>query len=597
MKHTLVKGAISIRKGYRFGVWAPHADKVFVVGTFNDWHKTRHLMKRSSDGIWMIEIPEAAPGDEYRYRIVHGDRDVSKIDPYARRVTHSAGNAIIRSPERNIQPIPFGSPSINELIIYELHIGTFANDSRKTGPGTLTDACERLPYLRDLGVNAIEIMPLAEFSGGYSWGYNPSHIFAVESDYGAPREFRKLVEKAHEQGLAVILDVVYNHFGPGDLDLWQFDGWSENGKGGIYFYNDWRSKTPWGDTRPDYGRKEVRDYIRDNAVMWFKDYNIDGLRWDMTAFIRNVYGHNNDPDNDLPDGWSLMQWINRDIKRMKSNPILVAEDLQDNPYLTKSTNENGTGFDTQWGASFVHAVRAALIEPDDAARDMETVKSAILHTYNSNVFQRIIYTESHDEVANGKARIPEEVAPGLTDSLIAKKKSALGAVMVFTCPGIPMIFQGQEFLEDRWFDDQYPLDWSKKDRLAGIHQLYKDLIALRLNRGGQTKGLTGQHVQILHLNQPENIIAWHRWESGGPKDNVVIAANYSSHNIDNYVIGMPSPGRWIIRFNSDSKKYDSAFGDVGETVVKANPVSEAEIPAQSPISIAAYSAIILSRDN
>ncbi len=514
MNSIQLKGAVPISDGYRFVVWAPHADKVYVVGTFNDWHKTRHLMHRESNGCWTLDIANAAPGDEYRYRIIRNNNEYLKIDPYARRVTHSAGNAIIRKPQRKIELKTFDMPKINELIIYELHIGTFAKDSEKTGPGTLAEAAARLPYLRDLGVNAIEIMPLAEFAGGYSWGYNPSHIFAVESDYGAPKAFEAFVEKAHKLGLAVILDVVYNHFGPDDLDLWQFDGWSENGKGGIYFYNDARSETPWGDTRPDYGRKEVRDYIRDNAVMWFKDYNIDGLRWDMTAFIRNVYGQNNDPDNDLPDGWSLMQWINSDIKRMKSNAILVAEDLQDNPYLTESADENGAGFDTQWGASFVHAVRAALIEPDDAARNMETVKNAILHTYNSNAFNRVIYTESHDEVANGKARVPEEVSPGSADSLIAKKKSALGAVMVFSVPGIPMLFQGQEFLEDRWFDDQYPLDWSKKERFAGIHQLYKDLIALRLNRSGFTKGLAGQNVQIMHLNQTENIIAWHRWESG-----------------------------------------------------------------------------------
>ncbi len=127
-----------------------------------------------------------------------------------------------------------------------------------------------------------------EFAGDRSWGYNPAHPFAIESTYGGPAGFQRFVKAAHQKGIAVLVDVVYNHFGPSDLSLWQFDGWSENGMGGIYFYQDWRANTPWGDTRPDYGRREVRQYIRDNALMWLEDYRCDGLRFDATAYIRNV---------------------------------------------------------------------------------------------------------------------------------------------------------------------------------------------------------------------------------------------------------------------------------------------------------------------
>ena len=130
-------------------------------------------------------------------------------------------------------------------------------------------------------------MPLAEFAGELSWGYNPACIFAVETDYGGPLGFKRFVKAVHQAGMGVILDVVYNHFGPSDLDLWQFDGWSENGLGGIYFYNDWRAETPWGSTRPDYGRKEVRQFIRDNAMMWLEEYHVDGLRLDMTLYMRH----------------------------------------------------------------------------------------------------------------------------------------------------------------------------------------------------------------------------------------------------------------------------------------------------------------------
>ena len=156
-------------------------------------------------------------------------------------------------------------------------------------------------------------MPAMEFAGDVSWGYNPAHIFAVESAYGGPEGFKAFIEAAHRSGIAVILDVVYNHFGPSDLDLWQFDGWSENDKGGIYFYNDWRSDTPWGDTRPDYGRSEVRQFIRDNALYWLEEYHLDGLRFDMTLYIRSVRGDEGDEGDALEEGWSLLQWINGEI--------------------------------------------------------------------------------------------------------------------------------------------------------------------------------------------------------------------------------------------------------------------------------------------
>ncbi len=127
------------------------------------------------------------------------------------------------------------------------------------------------------------------------------HASSVEESYGGPIALKRFVKAVHGAGIGVILDVVYNHFGPSDLDLWQFDGWSENGLGGIYFYSDWHAETPWGSTRPDYGRSEVRQFIRDNALMWLEEYRVDGLRFDMTLFMHHVRG-DGDPGGNLPDG-------------------------------------------------------------------------------------------------------------------------------------------------------------------------------------------------------------------------------------------------------------------------------------------------------
>ena len=266
-------GAVPYEGGKAFRLWAPHADSVYVTGSFNKWSTHDNPLAKESEGYWSADIADAKVGDEYRYIVVNGSDEISRIDPYAGEVTHSQGNAIIQNPDFDWGKVDFSIAPQNELVIYELHIGTF-NDRPGGPPGNLDKAIEKLPYLRDLGVNAIEVMPAVEFRGDFSWGYNPALIFAIESKYGGPTAFKKFVRSAHEIGLAVIFDVVYNHFGPGDLSLWQFDGWSENNKGGIYFYNDHRSQTPWGDTRPDFGRREVRRYIRDNALMWLEEFQI-----------------------------------------------------------------------------------------------------------------------------------------------------------------------------------------------------------------------------------------------------------------------------------------------------------------------------------
>ena len=258
---------------------------------------------------------------------------MSKIDPYAREVTNSVGNGVVHDPNFDWGEAFHTTPPWNEWVIYELHVGTF-NDPNPTDdrPGTFADIVRRFDHLKKLGVNCLQVMPVAEFAGDRSWGYNPAHIFAVESSYGGPKAFKEFVREAHRAGFAVILDVVYNHFGPSDLDLWRFDGWSENGGGGIYFYNDWRRETPWGDTRPDYGRPEVRQFIRDNALMWVEDYHVDGLRMDMTLYIRSVRA---DGEPNLPDGWTLLQWINGEIREKHPNTLTIAEDLQHNDWLTK----------------------------------------------------------------------------------------------------------------------------------------------------------------------------------------------------------------------------------------------------------------------
>ncbi len=589
-------GAVVVDDGVAFRVWAPFAGAVWVTGTFDDWAKDRHPLAAEGNGYWSVDVGDAGPGDLYLFVLEGADGALrQRIDPYARDVTHSDGAAIVVDPSYDWPDLDYRTPPWNEAVIYEMHIGTF-NAHPDGPPGDFTAAIERLPYLAELGVNAIQVMPPQEFPTDRSWGYNPSNLFAIESAYGGPKELKRFVAEAHRLGMAVIFDVVYNHWGPGDLDLWQFDGWSENGKGGIYFYNDWRSTTPWGDTRPDYGRPEVRQYIRDNALFWLEEYHGDGLRWDATAWIRSVYGRDHDAANDLPDGWSLMQWVHDEIASRQPWKLSIAEDLQSNPWLTAGTGAGGAGFGSQWDPRFVHPVRDALIAGSDGERSMAAVAAAVAHRDHGDPVRRVIYTESHDEVANGKARVPEEIWPGNADSWASKKRSTLGAALVMTAPGIPMLFQGQEFLEDQWFHDADPIDWSKRGRFAGIVSLYRDLIALRRNFADRTRGLRGHNVSVHHVNDWDKVLAYHRWEQGGPGDDVVVVANFAARSYDGYTVGLPRGGTWHVRFNSDWSGYDPEFGDHPSFEVEATQGHQDGMEFSGQVGLGPYSAVILSQE-
>jgi len=589
-------GAVPGASGVAFRVWAPHAEKVFATGTFNDWSETSSPLVSEKNGYWFAEVTEAKAGDEYRY-LIHGPKGLlSRIDPYARSVTNSIGNGVIYDSEAfDWGDDNFHMATGNELVIYEMHIGTF-NVQKEGQPGTFQSAMYKLPYLQALGINAVEVMPIAEFPGDFSWGYNPCHPFAVKSIYGGADGFKHFVKAAHGHGIAIILDVVYNHFGPSDLDLWQFDGWGENEKGGIYFYNDHRSKTPWGETRPDYGRGEVRQYLRDNALLWFEEFHVDGLRWDSIPYIRNIEGRNEDPPDDLPEGWSLMQWINEEIQQRFPGKISIAEGMQNNAWVTKDVGAGGAGFNAQWDGEFVNPVRGAIIARDDASRDLGAVSKAIGYRYDVDAFRRVIFTESHDEVANGKTRVPEEIWPGNVDSWFSKKRSTLGGALVLTSPGIPMIFQGQELLEDHWFQDKDPIDWSRVDDEHGILGMYRDLIALRRNLSGVTRGLCGQNSHLYHFDDGAKIIAFHRWDKQGPADSVVVVVNMTNQNRDGYVVGFPRVGRWKIRLNSDSHNYDPKFANYPALDVEANDEGIDGLPCSGKISIGPYTVVIFSQD-
>ena len=578
-------------QGTTFRVWAPNATAVHVASNFNGWSSTKASLASEGNGIWSLDYRDLPAGSEYKFVLTTPTGVLWRVDPRARQLTASNGNGIVVDPDSYTWASgDYGTPPWNDLVIYELHVGTF-QDVPGGAPGNLGTATSRLDYLANLGVNAVELLPISEFAGDYSWGYNYSHPFSVESIYGGFAGLQSFVDEAHARGIAVLLDVLYNHWGPQDLDLWRFDGWSSGPWGGIYFYNDSRAETPWGDTRPDYGRGEVRQYIRDNVLFWLDECRVDGMRWDSTSNIRfDTWGSN-------PDGWSLMQWVNDEVNASQPWKIQIAEDMYNapNPWITKDTGAGGAGFDAQWDAMFVHPVRGAVVGSGDDDRDMWAVRAAILQNYNGDAFERVIYTESHDEVANGKSRVPEEIWPGNADSWFSKKRSTLASTLVLTSPGIPMLFQGQEILEDGYFQDTDPVDWSKLVTFSGIHSLYRDLIRLRRNLDGVSEGLRGQNTNVQHVNNSDKVIAFHRWSQGGPGDDVIVLLNFRDKAWRDYRIGLPRAGTWKVRFNSDWDGYDAGFSNHPSNDVNTDDIAWDGMAQSASLSFGPYTAIILSQ--
>ncbi len=533
---------------------------------------------RADAGHWKVEA-DVAPGTEYLFRIDRAGETFDRLDPRGRCATSSIGRSVVSDPDFAWTDHDFVAPPLANWVIYELHPGTFA--------GSLDGVVAKLDELCDIGVNVIELMPVAEFAGDQSWGYNPALPYAVESSLGGPDALRRLVDAAHSRGFAVLLDVVYNHFGPSDLDLWRFDGWSENDGGGIYFYDDWRGKTPWGDTRPDYGRPEVRSFIFDNAAMWIAEYHLDGLRLDSTINIRNAHGEPG-PYGDLDDGFSLLEELTVFMRKEHPHAVLIAEDLQQDRRITAGESSHGLGFHLQWSSQFVHTIRAALEAVDDFSRDIDSVVAAVEGTVEGP--ERVVYTESHDEVANGRTRVPAEIDSDDPASVWAFRRSALGAVLMMTAVGVPMLFQGQEWAEEDWFDDARDLRWERRNARPGVVAMWRDLIHLRTGADPRAHGLSGDRISVHRPADAPEVVTFWRWGLGGEHAAAVVVVNF--HNVDREVqVPVPGPGDWKCVFASDWSGYHSS----GSDLISGAPVEEPEQgQAALRLTMPCYGAAIFS---
>lgn len=584
MKYQVKKGlgATLSRKGVEFRVWAPFAHRVQLV---SDYYETSGIdLNNENDGYWSCFIDEAEAGYNYLYLIDTANGPVYRNDPRARVLTAAEGGlSVVAASDFDWGDDVYMPVPKEKQVLYELHIGTFNRPDAST-VGTFATAIEKLDYLVELGVNMIELMPVTTMATDNGWGYSTSHIFSVEPTYGGRHGLMEFVRAAHLRGIGVMLDIVYNHFSK--TDLWQFDGWQENGRGGIYFYNDERGDTPWG-ARPDYGRPEVRQFFLDNIVMWLSEYRLDGLRLDSTIYMRNTIGKNDDPEHDIGDAWKLLGSMTSLGHKINPGALLVAEDCSVNSYLTKPVKEGGCGFDAQWGLNFPHSLRELAGLPVPFPVDFSYELTA---DYNGDCFQKILFADSHDTAANGQVRLNEAITPGNGESAEARQRTLVASCATLTAPGIPMLMQGQEFMQDGDFSDWKELEWDNTEQFGGIVLAHRHLIDLRCNLGRVSAGLAGHNTNLFHIDHTNNVFAYHRWDKGGPGDDTYVVLNFGDREIDQYSLWVPLGGTWRVRFNSSWSGYGT---DASEAILTSVTTDNSQCIT---IPLKAHSAYIFSQD-
>jgi 1,4-alpha-glucan branching enzyme len=527
-------------------LYAPYKDYVAIKGSWNSQFDAGELMKLSGDTLWWYQTDLSNGEYTYQYNI-DGVRTIA--DPWSKDVTWidpgggwESGNPDYAKSTFEVGAIPFNwtdeyfqIPSKEETVIYELHVGDFLGIDGQIG--TYQNIIDKLEegYFNDLGINAIELMPINEFEGANSWGYNATFYMAPETTYGTPDELRLLIDTAHQHGIAVLNDVVFNHlWGSSPLfllyqpvDNWEYE--DHNYDQCPYFHNQ---ESMWGYKLQHWHNVSGRNYrawkhISDVLMTWVQDYHFDGFRFDHTQGIG--WGGNT-------NGASFYAHI---LHNYNPDLILIAE--EDNSYQINSTD-----MDAGWDYSYFHMMNANLMEATDGNHywgNMYDVRDHIRASsqgYNDH-YSPVVYTENHDE---GRVIYHAMQFQGMSHD-DAIKKSKLGAAIMMTGQGMPMLFHGQEFGQNRasWHDPggvgESPLQWNNLNTDFGqdLFEYYQKLIQLRKHYDA----VTSSNINIRSQSNGQKSIVY--WRTDG-YDEVIIAANFNNSTqwID---IEFPYSGTWF----------------------------------------------------
>lgn len=577
-------GANLIEGGATFRVWAPKARSVHAVGEFNNRQRNdASLLNRDARGYWIGFIPGVEDRQRYMFYIVGEGSEGFKRDPYARELeTPFPSDCIVRRTDFPWHETGFVTPRFHNFVIYQLHVGTFFTPHLPHKGGTFLDVARKIPHLAELGVTAIQLLPIQEFQTEFSLGYNGTDYFSPEMDFavadanlprylpevnkllddkglehytssdlhGEMNQLKALIDLCHVHGIAVLLDVVFNHAGGdfGDQSLYFFDRQSPAGgrANSLYFGQAEHA----GGLVFDFGKPEVRELLIQNAKFFLDEYRVDGFRYDQVSVI----------DHDgAPHGWSFCQDLTSTLRFHRPNALNLAEYWNVNPYVVKRPRA-GAGFDTTLTDGLRIALRDVISnasQPDERPLNMTGLASSLWPDGFSEHWQFVQGPENHDIVYRDREqRIARLGDPSNPRSWYARSRARVATGLSLTTPGIPMLFMGQEFLEDKqWADDfdrhgNLLLHWagleSADKQMLDHVRFTRELIGLRW----RYPGLRAQGFRVVHAHDQNRVLAFHRWVEGEGQD-VIVVVHLASHNRGDYRIGFPSSGRWREVFNSD----------------------------------------------
>jgi 1,4-alpha-glucan branching enzyme len=556
------------RIGIRFGVWAPNANWVSVVGDFNGWNTLADPMQqRDKSGVWELFIPDLGTDQLYKYAIGATSGEVLyKCDPYAYYNELRPANASIIY---DLEGYPWSDtgwmnakgskPMLNgPMNIYEVHLGSWRQKEDGSFYRYRELASSLVDYVVDMGYTHIELLPIQEHPYDGSWGYQVTGYFAVTSRYGTPKDFMYFVDCCHQRGIGVILDWVPGHFPKDAHGLGRFDG------SPVYEHPDPRrgEHPEWGTYVFDYGRHEVQSFLISSAVFWFDYYHIDGLRVDAVTsmlyldFGRKEWLPNQYGGNENLEAAAFLKRLNEVVYSQYPAALMIAEDSSQWPLVTAPTCSGGLGFLYKWNMGWMNdTLRYFSMNPVYRKWNHNLLTFSLTYAFHENY----ILPLSHDEVVHGKRSLLNKM-PGEYRMKFAALRSLLGYMIAH--PGKKLTFMGYEFgqfIEWKfdagldWLLLDYELHQKLKDYVKALNHFYIDQQALWVDDHGWSG-----YEWICPDDSNQSVIAFLR-KGSSPENLLLVVANFTPVERPEYRLGVPKAKGYQNIFSSD----DAAFGGDG----------------------------------
>ena len=574
-------------EGAAFALWAPNARRVSVVGDFNAWDGRRMPMRRrEASGFWELFVPGLRPGHLYKYEILGADGQLQplKADPQAERSEKPPGTAsVVAGPSRHVWHDGTWmaerwrhNDREAPIAIYEVHLGSWRRDLAEQGRYlTYRELADQLvPYVRDMGFTHIEAMPLAEYPFDGSWGYQPVSLFAPTSRYGTPDDFRAFVDACHSAGLGLLLDWVPGHFPNDAHGLGRFDGTA------LYEHADPRQgfHPDWGTFIYNYGRREVANFLLSSVLYWLREFHIDGIRVDAVAsmlyldysrrageWIANRFG-----GRENLEAIAFLRRMNELIFGEASGATSAAEESTAWPMVSRPVYVGGLGFGFKWNMGWMHdTLQYMSLDPIHRKYHHNDLTFGLLYAFHEN----FILPLSHDETVHGKGSLIGKMA-GDRWQRFANLRAYFA--YMWTHPGKKLLFMGGEFAQEREWNHDIGLDWQllADPFNEGVRRLVRDLNFLyRDTPPLHQLDCDPEGFQWIDVaNAAESIVSYLR-RGRNPNELSVIVCNFTPMPRENYRIGVPRPGRYRERINTDATEYGgSGVGNAGEVYAEPHSI-------------------------